>query len=54
MGEVGIAQTDLSLEGKVFVHGEIWKAVASENLPLGTKIKVTEVLKNLRLKVTKI
>lgn len=54
IGEVGIAQTDLSLEGKVFVHGEIWKAVASENLPLGTKIKVTEVLKNLRLKVTKI
>lgn len=54
IGEVGIAQTDLSLEGKVFVHGEIWKAVASENLPLGTKVKVTEVLKNLRLKVTKI
>lgn len=54
IGEVGIAQTDLSLEGKVFVHGEIWKAVASENLPLGTKIKVTEVLENLRLKVKKI
>lgn len=54
IGEVGVAQTDLSLEGKVFVHGEIWQAVASENLPLGTKVKVTEVLKNLRLKVTKI
>ena len=54
IGEIGVAQTDLSLEGKVFVHGEIWQAEASENLSMGTQVKVTEVLKNLRLKVTKI
>ena len=54
IGEVGIAQTDLSPEGKVFVHGEIWTAEATEDLPLGTKVMVVEVLKNLRIKVTKI
>lgn len=54
IGEVGITQTDLSPDGKVFVHGEIWQAEASEDLPLGTKVKVTEVLRNLKLKVTKI
>ena len=54
IGEVGVAQTDLSPEGKVFVHGEIWTAVATENLPLGTRVKVIKVLENLRIKVTKI
>ncbi len=54
VGEVGVAQTDLSPEGKVFVHGEIWQAEASEDLPPGTKVKIVEVLNNLRIKVTKI
>ncbi len=54
IGEVGVAQTDLSPEGKVFVHGEIWQAEANEDLPLGTKVKVVEVLKHLRIKVTQI
>ena len=54
IGEVGVAQTDLSPEGKVFVHGEIWTAVATEDLPLGTRVKVIKVLENLRIKVTKI
>ena len=54
IGEIGVAQTDLSPEGKVFVHGEIWKAEATEDLPLGTKVKVVEVQKNLKIKVKKI
>jgi len=54
IGEVGVAQTNLSPEGKVFVHGEIWQAEAVEDLPLGTKVKVVEVLNNLRIKVTQI
>lgn len=54
IGEVGVAQTDLSPEGRVFVHGEIWRAEATEDLPVGTKVKVVEVLENLRIKVTKI
>ena len=29
IGEIGVAQTALSQQGKVFVHGEIWDAVSS-------------------------
>jgi len=54
VGEVGVTQTELSPEGKVFVHGETWQAEATEDLPRGTKVKIVEVLKNLRIKVTKI
>ncbi len=53
-GEIGVAQTNLNLEGKVFVHGEIWNAEALEEIPKGTKVKVIEVLKNLKIKVTKV
>jgi membrane-bound serine protease (ClpP class) len=54
IGEIGKAQTDLSPEGKVFVHGETWDAEAAENIPKGSKVEVTEVLKNLKIKVTKV
>ena len=53
VGEIGEARSDLKPEGKVFVHGELWEAVASEKIPKGTKVKVVEVVKNLRIKVTK-
>ena len=53
-GEIGVTQTNLNLEGKVFVHGEIWNAEALEEIPKGTKVKVIEVLKNLKIKVTKV
>jgi len=43
VGEVGITQTVLSPRGKVFVHGELWDAVASANLPAGQTIVVREV-----------
>jgi len=54
VGEVGIAQTDLTPEGKVFVHGEIWNAEATEPLLKGAKVKVVRVLENLKIKVTRI
>lgn len=53
VGEIGVAQSDLSPKGKVFVHGEIWNAEADEEIPKGTDVKVVEVLKNLKIKVTK-
>ena len=53
VGEIGVAQSDLKPEGRVFVHGELWKAEASEEIPKGTKVKVLEVMNNLVLKVTK-
>jgi membrane-bound serine protease (ClpP class) len=50
IGEVAIAQTPLAPAGKVFVHGEIWDAVASTNVPAGEKVVVHEV-DGLQLKV---
>jgi membrane protein implicated in regulation of membrane protease activity len=35
------------------VHGEIWSAEADEKISKGEKVKVVEVLGNLKLKVTK-
>src|SRR3989440_170871 len=43
VGEVGVAQTPLSPEGKVFIHGELWDAVASTNIPLGQTVVVRQV-----------
>ena len=53
VGEVGTARTDLSPEGQVFVHGELWRAVAEEAIPLGAKVRVVRVEKNLTVKVVK-
>jgi membrane-bound serine protease (ClpP class) len=54
VGEIGVAQSDLTPKGKVFVHGELWNAEADEDIPKGTDVKVVEVLKNLKIRVTKI
>jgi membrane-bound serine protease (ClpP class) len=43
LGETGIAHTALSPQGKVFVHGEIWDAVASSPLPPGQMVVVRRV-----------
>ncbi len=53
VGEIGEVRSKLDPEGKVFVHGELWDAEATEKIPKGTKVKVTEVMKNLKIKVTK-
>jgi len=55
VGKTAIAQTSLSPEGKVFVHGEIWNAVTNEGkISKGSKVKIVEVLENLRVRVKKI
>jgi len=43
VGEIGLAQTPLSPQGKVFVHGELWDAVASANIPSGQSVVVRQV-----------
>lgn len=53
VGEIGVAQSDLTPKGKVFVHGEIWNAEADQDIAKGEDVIVTEVLKNLKIKVTK-
>ncbi len=54
LGETGTARTSLTPEGKVFVHGEIWDAEADQEIPQGSRVEVTEVLSNLRIKVKKV
>jgi membrane-bound serine protease (ClpP class) len=54
IGEIGTAQTDIDPEGKVFVHGELWQAESSEKILKGAKVKVAEVMENLKIRVTKV
>ena len=50
IGEIGIAQTQLAPAGKVFIHGEIWDAVSTTDVPAGEKVIVQNV-DGLQLKV---
>ena len=43
IGEIAVAQTPLSPRGKVFVHGEIWDAVASAEIAAGQTVVVTKI-----------
>jgi membrane-bound serine protease (ClpP class) len=43
IGEAGIAKTDVSAEGKVFLHGELWNAQSEELIGRGEKVVVTDV-----------
>jgi membrane-bound serine protease (ClpP class) len=38
-----VAQTPLSPQGKVFIHGEVWDAVSSANIPAGQTVVVRQV-----------
>ncbi len=53
IGEVGIAQTRLAPDGRILVHGEIWKASCDAPVKKGEKVRVVSV-ENLSLKVEKI
>jgi membrane-bound serine protease (ClpP class) len=50
VGEIGITQSPLAPEGKVFVHGELWNAVGATNLDVGRHVVVRKV-ENLVLHV---
>jgi len=43
IGEIGVAQTLLRPEGKVFVHGELWNARSSVAIDPGASVRVTAV-----------
>jgi len=43
VGETGVARTALAPHGKVFVHGELWDAVATAPLPAGLPVVVCSV-----------
>ena len=52
IGEVGVVQETLDPEGKVFVHGELWKAVSREKIEANERVEV-EAIQGLLLKVRK-
>jgi membrane-bound serine protease (ClpP class) len=43
IGEIGVARTPLEPSGKVFVHGELWNAVARTTVPPGARVRVSAV-----------
>jgi membrane-bound serine protease (ClpP class) len=53
IGEVGVTRTPLAPAGKVFVHGELWNAVARGEVPEGAQVRVSGV-EGLRLVVEEI
>ena len=53
VGETGVVKKDIMPEGKVFVHGELWNAVAKNPIPAGERIRVVDVV-NLVLEVERI
>ena len=44
IGEVGVAQTSVAADGKVFVHGELWNATARNEIAEGARVRVREVI----------
>jgi len=49
IGEIGTAVTPLAPEGKIFVRGEYWNAVAPAQVRTGSQVRVTGID---RLKLT--
>src|SRR6202522_338971 len=43
IGEIGLTQSALSPQGKVFVHGQLWEAISSADLPAGQPVIVRQV-----------
>ena len=50
IGQIGTVRSPLTPAGKVFVHGEVWDAIAKSNLDVGQAVIVRDV-QNLTLKV---
>ena len=50
-GEIGTTITDLNPDGKVQVHGEIWKAFSQNPINKGEKVQI-DAVKNLTVRVS--
>jgi membrane-bound serine protease (ClpP class) len=53
IGRTGVATVDLKPEGVVEIRGELWNAVAEEEIKAGEKVQVTE-MDGMKVKVIKI
>ena len=43
VSEIGVVKQALTPEGKVFVHGELWNAIAKETIAQGARVRVIRV-----------
>jgi len=43
IGEIGVARTSIGTDGKVFVHGELWNAMAKSVIPEGSRVRVAGI-----------
>ena len=43
VGELGRAETAISPQGKVYVHGELWDACSAQPIPAGAAIRVKSI-----------
>ncbi len=43
VGLIGLAKTNFSPDGKIFVHGELWNAVSSDSVSAGQELEVTKI-----------
>ncbi len=49
--EKGVARTDIAPTGKVFIHGEIWNALAETEIAAGTSIRVVAIDDGMTIRV---
>jgi membrane-bound serine protease (ClpP class) len=54
IGEQGEALTAIEVEGRVFVHGEYWRAWSREPIAKGETVEVVRIGENMRLEVKKV
>ena len=53
LGEIGVVKETLNPEGRVLIHGEMWKAESDTVISDGEKVSV-EVVKGLKIQVRKV
>ena len=53
VGQIGVARSDLALQGMAQVRGELWQAESDEPVSAGETVEVVEVI-GLKLRVKKI
>ncbi len=54
IGERGEAVTAIEVEGRVFVHGEYWRAWSREPIAKGETVEVVRIGENMRLEVKRV
>jgi len=53
LGKIGVVKETLNPEGRVLIHGEMWKAESDTVISVGEKVSV-EVVKGLKIQVRKV